>query len=277
MAVRSFRQGRSQLRLAVAAAAVVAIVASMEGAGTENVAPSEGQSFASGNVDAVLDRVRARMDAGDCRAEDVTALTGHAEAGHAMAQHDLGVAYDRGCGVARDQRLASQWLLKSAAGGEPRAMAAMAFRYADGVGIDRNPETAFGWAKRAAADGSPWGHWALFHAFKNGWSVEPDLSNANAELRKAAEGGLALAQTALGKLRLNGGDWPEAATWLRRAVEQGAPEAMRSLAYMHENGLSVPRDLKEAARLYEAALARGFGSKESLERVLRMLAREGGR
>ena len=115
------------------------------------------------------------------------------------------------------------------------------------------------------------------HAFKIGWSVEANLAAANAELRKAAEGNLVLAQTALGMLRLNEGDWPEAAMWLRRAVEQDDPQAMHSLAYIYENGLSVPRDLNEAARLYERALARGFGSKENLARVRRMLAGEGGR
>lgn len=72
------------------------------------------------------------------------------------------------------------------------------------------------------------------------------------EVRPKAEQGDAQAQTALGKILLEGRgarpDYTEAAQWLRKAADQGSAEAQFFLAGLYEAGRGVASDLSEAVR-----------------------------
>eukprot|EP00035_Acanthoeca_spectabilis_P002131 m.85304 g.85304 ORF g.85304 m.85304 type:complete len:916 (-) comp11373_c0_seq1:115-2862(-) len=50
---------------------------------------------------------------------------------------------------------------------------------------------------------------------------------------------------------------PEAARWLKRAVDLGSSEAAFDLGGRHENGRGVPRDMAKAFALYKVAAAQG--------------------
>ena len=61
----------------------------------------------------------AALLAGGCalfapRAESFDSLLARAEAGDAEAQNEVGIRYEDGCGVERNEALASEWYRKSA-------------------------------------------------------------------------------------------------------------------------------------------------------------------
>lgn len=70
-----------------------------------------------------------------------------------------------------------------------------------------------------------------------------------AMLRRAAEGGWALAQHSLGSWLRERERWAEAAKWYRRSAEQGEPAAKVGLALLLYRGQGVPRDRVRAFRL----------------------------
>lgn len=86
-------------------------------------------------------------------------------------------------------------------------------------------------------------------------------SSALKWLRKAAEQGLPQAQYNLGLLYENGEGLPrsqaDATTWFRLAAGQGHTDAQVSLATQYFLGRGAPKDYAEAARWYEAAAEGG--------------------
>lgn len=50
----------------------------------------------------------------------------------------------------------------------------------------------------------------------------------------------------------------------RRAADKGSVEALHSLAYMHQAGLGVPRDLEAARRLYQEAVDKAEAEEQAL-------------
>jgi TPR repeat protein len=76
------------------------------------------------------------------------------------------------------------------------------------------------------------------------------------EIRQKAEAGSCANQCMLGICYLNGHDveldYNEAFRWLSAAAAQGATRALLNLSYMHAQGLGIPRNLPEAARLLTA-------------------------
>ncbi len=87
-----------------------------------------------------------------------------------------------------------------------------------------------------------------------------------AEVRAKAEKGDALAQTALGKILVEGRDtrpdYVEAVRWFRQAADQGAAEAQFYLASLYEAGRGVARDDAEAVRWNRKAAEAGFGEAQ---------------
>lgn len=83
-----------------------------------------------------------------------------------------------------------------------------------------------------------------------GSRIKPDYVRAAQWLRKAAEKGLAEAQTMLGRLYVDGHGVPkdgnEAAKWFRLAAEQGDAEGQSFLAAAYLDGIGVSQDFEEA-------------------------------
>jgi TPR repeat protein len=77
-------------------------------------------------------------------------------------------------------------------------------------------------------------------------------------LEHAAEGGSAEAQNSLGLILCFGHDEPHAAAeWFALAGDQDHPEALRSLGYLFQGGLGVPKDDAQAAEFYRRAAELG--------------------
>ena len=112
-----------------------------------------------------------------------------AEKGDAKAEYDLGVYYDVGKVLPKNNRAAARWYLKSAMRGYRRAEYNLAFDYAmgkDGLPIDWG--RAEGWFRRAAAQGYWRAEFAIALAYKIGAPGTPsNMRMAERWYRRAAE------------------------------------------------------------------------------------------
>jgi hypothetical protein len=85
-----------------------------------------------------------------------------------------------------------------------------------------------------------------------------DYSSALQSLLPKARGGDAIAQTYVGEiyekgLGLPGPNYPEAASWYRKAAAQGHSPAQVALGALYEQGQGVPQDKAEALNWYRKA------------------------
>jgi TPR repeat protein len=96
--------------------------------------------------------------------------------------------------------------------------------------------------------------------------VPQDYTQAAAWHRKAAEQGLASAQSNLGWQYQKGQgvtqDYAQAALWYRKAAEQGYALAQWNLGTLYKDGQGVPQNYAEAYFWYDLAAA---GTEVSLE------------
>lgn len=157
-----------------------------------------------------------------------------AENGNADAQSALGDFYYYGeNGFDVDSKEAARWWLAAAEQGVVKAQLNIAACYSRGEGLRQDDEEAFRWSKEAAKDGA----------------ADHSLLIAE-EFRRREQPTMYV-------------------EWLRRAVkarseadrwEQGESARMRArmlLGELYVNGELVPRDHKEALRLFEAAAEGG--------------------
>jgi len=100
--------------------------------------------------------------------------------------------------------------------------------------------------------------------YANGAGVPRDDAQAVAWYRRAAEKGLALAQTNLGARYLAGrgiaADPAEAARWFDRAARQGDGSAQFNLGVLYANGTGVAQDPVRAYVLLALAAAKATGN-----------------
>ena len=80
-------------------------------------------------------------------------LLARARAGDAAAQLEVGVRYQEGDGVVRNDRTASQWLAKAAAHGGAEAEFQYAMALLAGRGVVQDYQSAFKWMSKAAHQG----------------------------------------------------------------------------------------------------------------------------
>ena len=76
-----------------------------------------------------------------------------AEQGDVEAQHNLGLMYYNGEGVAEDNAEAVKWFRKAAEQGYARAQYGLGFMYANGEGVPKDYGEAYAWFSISAAGG----------------------------------------------------------------------------------------------------------------------------
>jgi cell division septation protein DedD len=152
-----------------------------------------------------------------------------AEAGDADAQFNLGQAYRLGRGVPADLEQAQTWFERAAVQGHAQAEANL------GLSLFQNNqrERAIPWLQRAAERGDPRAQYYLGTAHFNG-----DL--------------VAL-------------DWPRAYALMRRAADQGLPQARQSLAQMEPHLSAQDRERGTAMAQQMAAHAPATASGTPLD------------
>lgn len=119
-----------------------------------------------------------------------------AEAGAAVAQHDLGVFYAEGRGVPFNYKHAAAWYHKAALQGLAVSQANLGFCYAEGRGMPQDYAQAVYWFEKAAAQGFADGQFKLGVMYANGNGVARDYDEAFRLISLAAAQGHADARRA---------------------------------------------------------------------------------
>lgn len=130
------------------------------------------------------DKIRALGQAaydGDDTEQDFVAAANFyrvaAEAGNAMAQHNLSLMYEYGEGVDRDDAEALEWCIKAAEQGHAGSQNNLGVRFETGQGVNANIVQAARWYSRASIRGDE-------QARQNLLRVAPDMS---ADLERLAQ------------------------------------------------------------------------------------------
>ncbi len=174
---------------------------------------------------------------------DLTELHGRAGSGDAEAQAQLGYMYDRGIGVAQDQREALRWYGLAAALGNAMARTNLAIALVTGkAGYQKNEAEAVRLLKLAAAQGEPVALGNLGIAYQRGMGgVEKNEKEAARLMRLAAEAGHVFAKNGLAAILARGAegvpqDEREAVRLWQESADQGYAISAYNLALMHRDG-----------------------------------------
>ena len=120
-----------------------------------------------------------------------------AEQGNAMAQNNLGDAYENGHGVPQDYDEAVKWYRKAVEQGEALAQSNLGNCYENGYGVMQDYDEAVKWWRKSAEQGNEYGQYGLGRCYENGYGVMLDYEEAEKWYRKAAEQGNKEAKEAL--------------------------------------------------------------------------------
>ena len=157
-----------------------------------------------------------------------------AEQGDALAQVDLGLAYERGKGVPQDYDEAVKRFRTAADQGHARGQYNLARMYANGQGVERDYQKAFDLYRKSADQGNGNAQNNLGIMYKNGYGVPKDHKEAVTWYRKSADQGNRWAQYNLGRMYQHGTgvteDGQEALKWYQKAAAQGHEEAKKALS-----------------------------------------------
>jgi TPR repeat protein len=195
------------------------------------------------------------------------------EQGHASAQYNLGVMYDKGDGVVQDYKTAVKWYTLAAEQGHADAQYNLGQMYRRGDGVPQDYKTALKWYTLAAEQGDADAQNNLGVMYDNGDGVPQDDKTAVKWYTLAAEQGHASAQNHLGVMYNNGEgvpqDYETAVKWYTLAAEQDNAYAQYNLALMYDNGDGVPQDDKTAVKWYKKAAEQGdVDAQQALDRII---------
>ena len=128
-------------------------------------------------------RVRANQD------EALQSIRKAAEQGNADAQNDLGVCYETGDGMGRDQAEAAKWYRKAAEQGNAKAQRNLGVCYEYGRGVGEDPKEAVNWYRKAAEQGNADAQKSLARCYAMGLGVARNRAESLKWGQKAAEQG----------------------------------------------------------------------------------------
>ncbi len=112
-----------------------------------------------------------------------------AEEGEAMAQNILGVLYEFGKGVSKDDKQSFIWFQKAAKQDLPSAQYSLGHMYEYGRGVKQDYKEAFGWYLKAANQDLANAKYAIGLMYGKGKGLQRDLKQAVIWLEKAAAQG----------------------------------------------------------------------------------------
>jgi hypothetical protein len=217
--------------------------------------------------------------------DDTLAVTWYrkaAEQGNPAAENSMGIVYQLGQGVEKNKEEAVSWYRKAARHGSPEAMFNLGACYYNGEGLPDDSVRAYAWFLVAQEAGNP----AATEAVHRSETELNDLSRADAILQigEMYEKGEYLPQS-----------YENAARWYRKVADSNGEAALRLAAFMidgvggvkrdyagamqvcsnlakrnyasaeycvgflHQHGLGVAPNPKEAAKWYEQSATRGSG------------------
>lgn len=206
-----------------------------------------------------------------------------ARAGHAGAQHAMGLLHAAGLGVSQNNAEAAQWFTRAAHKGNAHAQYNLGLMLLVGIGIERNEREGVRWLRAAAAMRLPQAQSDLGALYFFGRDREIGFAEALSWLQAAAERGHPLAMLNLAGAYLTGGpaSWRSLGTaplvsppgaadglgrkderaaldWFQKAAEQGIVVAQFNVGLIHELGLGVHRNRLAAMKWYAKSVEAGF-------------------
>lgn len=196
--------------------------------------------------------------------QDEKALRRKATAGDVQSQVALGKLY----AAKTDYASAAKWYLKAAQKGSAEAQASLGILYQDGRGVAKNEIEAVRWLLQAAQVGNVLAERHLARAYLNGAGVPKNMTQFLYWLKAAASAGDRVAQYLLGDLysqpesvrsKFGGlpGDTGAALVWLSKSAEQGEARAQFRLGEIYTKGTGVPVDFVTSYRWFLCARALG--------------------
>ncbi len=189
-----------------------------------------------------------------------------AEQGFAESQSYLGLCYANGNGISKDEAEAVKWYRKASDQGDAAAQYNLGVCYTNGNGVSKDVAEAVKWYRKAAEQEYAAAQYNLGVCYANGTGISKDLMESLKWHRKAAEQGLAAAQYNLGFCYTNGNgvskDEVEATKWYRKAADQGDAVAQYNLGVCYTNGNGVSKNETEAVNWYRKAAEQGFATAQ---------------
>ena len=200
----------------------------------------------------------------------VTAMMEGAKQGDALTQSILGLMYEKGIGVYKNEAEAVKWYRKAAEQDNATALSILGLMYADGRGVTKDNAKAmelFGklvekkYASMLSQDDPVLMNLRIFK----------DESKVADMYREQAESGSTIAQSHLGDFYTKGfgvtKDDAEAFKWYSKAAEQGFGAAQYNLGFMYAKGRGVAKDEAEAMKWYRKAAEHEAATLEAMIRV----------
>ncbi len=198
--------------------------------------------------------------------------------GDAEAQHNLGVMYYNGHGVAKNFGEAAKWFRKAAEQGIAEAQSSLGIMYHKGEGVALDHAQSVIWYRLAADQGFAWAQYSLGAAYAGGEGVALNMEEAVKWYRKAAAQGLDVpawaAQPLVSAKALAGGTETQTKTTTpspANAVPAGvSPQNERPLSYAPEPSpppLKAQRKTASAWRIQLGALASAKTAKKEWQRL----------
>ena len=188
-----------------------------------------------------------------------------AEQGDADAQYNLGLMYDYGEGVPKDDAKAVYWYRKAAEQGHAKAQFNLGWMYANGEGVAEDGAKAFSWYRKAAEQGHAKAQVKLGAMYIAGEGVPKDDVKAVNWFRKAAEQGYAKAQEKVAELEKKAAEQRDVVS---TAKPSGNNRSSLSNTYICSEALPAPNhpvawDDRSAFRSYVTeAKRRGYTPQE---------------
>lgn len=189
-------------------------------------------------------------------ASDIPALEQRARSGDAQAQFELGRAYFRGQGVAKNVPKAEDLLSESAKAGNADAMVGLGFLSLSGEIGPKDESKAVEWFRKGAAAGSLKAKFNLGLMLRQGKSIEPSNEESLELLHEAAQGGLPEARSYLGQLYFTGDRLAErdrklSYRFAREAAEAGDSACENIMGIFSRDGFAEAKVAKDRGRAIE--------------------------
>lgn len=182
-------------------------------------------------------------------------------------------AVDRGQAMMPPAKIGPASLRASAANGNASAQFEVGARFAEARGVDQDFKQAAVWYEKSAKQGFALAQYRIATLYERGLGVAKDHNLAKYWYMKSANQGTIKAMHNLAVLTAGQGssskpDYATAAAWFNRAAERGLADSQFNLAILYQNGLGVPKDLKESYKWFSLAARAGDAEAKTQEKAL---------
>mmetsp|Transcript_86190 Transcript_86190/g.150358 ORF Transcript_86190/g.150358 Transcript_86190/m.150358 type:complete len:641 (+) Transcript_86190:21-1943(+) len=216
-----------------------------------------GHHFAQNNLGLIYRRAHEKAGLSNGLQRSVEWLRAAAEAGFAMGQKNLALAYANGQGVKKDDAQAVVWMRRAAEQLEVEAAYMMGEMYRQGRGVPLDASEAAKWYERSAESGFPKAQYTFGMLFLEGNGRERDIRKAEMWLRFAAKQGHAEAKNNMATMHAQRGEVDQAAEIWADLAKGGEPNAQCNIGMCYMRGAGRKQDFTEARKWLSSAAQQG--------------------